>query len=124
MAKNSNLSYQQWLDFYREEERDIFQQIQMDIDRTFVGVLEINQGWILERREAALRRILCLYAVVNPEIGYCQGLNNVVAVFLQVMEEEKAFWTLKGVLEDRLVGYYSTGMEGLLVFSFFCADFF
>lgn len=62
-----------------------------------------------------LRRVLTAYSWKNPEIGYCQAMNIVVAALLIYMSEEQAFWCLD-VLCDRIVpGYYSKTMFGVLL---------
>lgn len=62
-----------------------------------------------------LRRVLTAYLWKNPDIGYCQAMNIVVAALLIYMLEEQAFWCLD-VLCARLVpGYYSKTMYGTLL---------
>ena len=62
-----------------------------------------------------LRRVLTAYSWKNPDVGYCQAMNIVVAALLIYMSEEQAFWALN-VLCDRIVpGYYSKTMYGTLL---------
>ncbi|KAK6200997.1 GTPase activating protein [Scheffersomyces amazonensis] len=62
-----------------------------------------------------LRNVLTAYSWKNPEIGYCQAMNIVVAALLIYMSEEQAFWLLN-LLVDRIVpGYYSKTMYGTLL---------
>jgi hypothetical protein len=35
-----------------------------------------------------LRRVLYAYSHYEPEIGYCQGTNFIIAALLMVMDEE------------------------------------
>lgn len=62
-----------------------------------------------------LRRVLSTYSWKNPELGYCQAMNIVVAAFLIFMSEEQAFWVLEVLCEKLLPGYYSTSMYGTLL---------
>ena len=39
-----------------------------------------------------LERILLAYCVHNPTIGYCQGMNFIVAIALLFIMPEDAFW--------------------------------
>ncbi|CAL1151657.1 unnamed protein product, partial [Cladocopium goreaui] len=52
--------------------------------------------------EALLENVLLAFAAKNPKIGYCQSMSFVAATLLMYMEEESAFWTLCGLLEDIL----------------------
>ena len=39
------------------------------------------------------RRILLNYAVLNPDMGYCQGMSDLVAPLLtEVQDESDTFW--------------------------------
>lgn len=62
-----------------------------------------------------LRRVLTAYAWKNPELGYCQAMNIVVAALLIYVSEEQCFWLLS-MLCDRLVpGYYNPSMFGTVL---------
>lgn len=51
----------------------------------------------------------------NPTIGYCQGLNFIVAHLLRYLQEEEAFWVLCCLLETILpIDYYSS-MIGIMI---------
>ena len=48
--------------------------------------------------------------------SYCQGLNLLAGMLLLLMEEESAFWTLCGLVHQRVpAGYYSHDLEALIV---------
>merc|ERR1712000_114705 len=54
---------------------DTSRQIELDVPRTQPMLLG-DEGCM------TLRRVLNAFAVVRPDIGYCQGLNYMAAVFL------------------------------------------
>ncbi|KAG7195094.1 uncharacterized protein KQ657_004210 [Scheffersomyces spartinae] len=62
-----------------------------------------------------LRNVLSAYSWRNPELGYCQAMNIVVAALLIYMSEEQAFWTLNSLCETIVPGYYSKTMYGTLL---------
>ena len=43
---------------------------------------------------AILRRVLRAYSFYDEEVGYCQGMNFIAAMFITYMSEEEAFWLL------------------------------
>jgi hypothetical protein len=45
-------------------------------------------------------RVLRSYALRNPGIGYCQGMNFVAGLMLLVLPEESAFWMLSYFCEE------------------------
>jgi hypothetical protein len=59
-----------------------------DLRRTFPD----NVMFESEEGISALRRVLVAYSWLNPEIGYCQSMNFISALFLLFMDEEDAFW--------------------------------
>lgn len=60
-----------------------------------------------------LRRVLLAYSIYNPEVGYCQGLNRLVAIMLLFMCEEDAFWGLVYIVENLLPpDYYGLKLTG------------
>ena len=81
-------------------------QVDKDLRRTFPG----HRAMQREGR-ASLRRVLAAYAVRNPAVGYCQGLNFVAGTFLLFLPEEPAFWCVCAVVERVLPGYFSAELE-------------
>ncbi|KAI5481518.1 GTPase activating protein [Pseudohyphozyma bogoriensis] len=62
-----------------------------------------------------MRRVLTAYSWSNPELGYCQAMNLVVASFLIYMSEEQCFWCLTVLCDRLLPGYYSPSMYGTVL---------
>ncbi|KXJ27716.1 TBC1 domain family member 2B [Exaiptasia diaphana] len=55
-----------------------------------------------------LRRVLLAYSWHNPEVGYCQGINRLVAIAMLYLTEEEAFWCLVAFIEHIMPkDYYS-----------------
>lgn len=69
-----------------------FYQIELDLHRTF-STNENLEGHTKTNRET-LRRVLSAYIKRNPTVGYCQGMNFIVAVLITQFSEEEAFWIL------------------------------
>ncbi len=84
-----------------EEEDGPAAQVAKDVDRTWPRHRWLNLD--------ALQRVLVAYARRNRDVGYCQGLNLVVATLLLLMGEEDAFWCLVQIVEARLArGFWSS----------------
>jgi hypothetical protein len=68
-----------------------------------------------------MENVLMSYAVVDPDIGYTQGLNYLAGVALDVLDdEEAAFWLLVSILKDgskyRMNGLFVDGLGKLLFY--------
>ncbi|XP_067105874.1 TBC1 domain family member 1 isoform X2 [Osmerus mordax] len=50
--------------------------------------------------QLSLYNLLKAYSLLDPEVGYCQGLSFVAGVLLLHMEEEDAFYMLKFLMYD------------------------
>ncbi|XP_070618998.1 TBC1 domain family member 2B isoform X2 [Erythrolamprus reginae] len=72
-------------------------QIELDLLRT----LPNNKHYSSPASEGIqkLRNVLVAYSWRNPEIGYCQGLNRLVAIALLYLDQEDAFWCLVAIVE-------------------------
>jgi hypothetical protein len=49
----------------------------------------------------ALKNVLVAYSAHHNEIGYTQGMNYIVAMFLGFMPEEEAFWAFVAIMGKR-----------------------
>lgn len=84
-------------------------QIDIDVSRTFPAMFSSPES------QQAILRVLNAYAAYNPCIGYCQGMNFVVALLLLVSEfrEEESFvffCRLMDSPEYGLAGFYREGL--------------
>ncbi|EAX96068.1 TBC domain containing protein [Trichomonas vaginalis G3] len=84
---------------------DVKRTIDVDIPRTFPR----NKAFSSEY----LKKILYVFAVAHPEIGYCQSLNFVAAICLFVMKSDiQAFYLLLIIVENYLPkGYFTPDMK-------------
>ncbi len=70
--------------------------ISHDVARTFAGCIYDKE---------ALENILASYAMYNPAVGYCQGMNFLAGLILIVASdsnEEEAFWGFVALMEKRI----------------------
>ena len=73
--------------------------IQCDVERTWT----YHPGFTKEQ----LRNVLFAFAVIHPDITYCQGLNFLAAIFIILMQdEEKALWMLCILIENYFPSSY------------------
>lgn len=87
------------------------EEIEKDLNRS----LPEYAAYQSEEGISRLRRVLTAYSWRNPEVGYCQAMNIVVAELLIFMSEEQAFWCLCTLCEKYTPGYYSKTMYGTLL---------
>ena len=63
-----------------------------------------------------MSNVLKAYIIRNPTVGYCQGMNFLVARLLDVLkDEEMAFWTLCQIIEQLLPIDNYINLIGVLV---------
>ncbi|KAI9303682.1 rab-GTPase-TBC domain-containing protein [Cunninghamella echinulata] len=93
--------------------------IERDLHRTFpdnIQFTSINDPSKSDFTPPAidvLRRVLCVFSVYCPSVGYCQSLNYLVGMLLLFMKEEEAFWCLVTIVQNILpAGVYDVTMEG------------
>ncbi|KAG5518027.1 hypothetical protein PMAC_003211 [Pneumocystis sp. 'macacae'] len=87
------------------------EEIEKDLNRS----LPEYPAYQTDEGKDALRRVLTTYSWKNPELGYCQAMNIIVATFLIYTTEEQAYWLLNILCDNLLPGYYSTTMYGTLL---------
>ncbi|XP_042553695.1 LOW QUALITY PROTEIN: TBC1 domain family member 2B [Dipodomys spectabilis] len=80
-----------------EKQNPASKQIELDLLRT----LPNNKHYSCPTSEGIqkLRNVLLAFSWRSPDIGYCQGLNRLVAVALLYLEQEDAFWCLVTIVE-------------------------
>ncbi|KAL3810425.1 hypothetical protein ACHAXA_005633 [Cyclostephanos tholiformis] len=61
-----------------------------------VEALKIAKG----KGQESLRRVLRAYCMYDTDVGYCQGMNFITAMFLTLLSEEEAFWLLVVVMNE------------------------
>ncbi|EEA06278.1 TBC domain-containing protein [Cryptosporidium muris RN66] len=103
--------------------KEFEEQINVDLCRTFPNCALFNESY--ERNGInSLRRVLYAFAAYDRDIGYCQGINFIAAIFLLHMKEELAFWSLVkfiGANNSKQIkinlesprSYYTKGMVGV-----------
>ncbi len=88
--------------------------ISRDTNRTFPSHVFFRDK--LGIGQNSLFNVLKSYSVYDPEVGYCQGMGFIVALFLLYMTEEEAFWLLVTINHSpkfQLRGFYLNGMPML-----------
>ena len=97
--------------------------IMIDVPRTFTHSLRIPESTL-----ETLGRILNAYANLNPEVGYCQGMNFLAGLLLRVVspsagyisleEEEEAYWMFVCLMDyDSLRDFYRDGFPLLMKYT-------
>ncbi|KAI1434834.1 TBC-domain-containing protein [Xylaria sp. CBS 124048] len=86
-------------------------EIEKDLNRS----LPEYPGFQSEDGINRLRRVLTAYSWINPDVGYCQAMNIVVAALLIYMSEAQAFFLLSALCDRLVPGYYSSTMYGTLL---------
>mmetsp|Transcript_21006 Transcript_21006/g.26574 ORF Transcript_21006/g.26574 Transcript_21006/m.26574 type:complete len:104 (+) Transcript_21006:1322-1633(+) len=66
-------------------EQQTKEQIEKDIHRTMPGHILFQEA---AQGRQMLTNVLLAYSMYNPEVGYCQGMGFITAMFLMYMPEE------------------------------------
>ncbi|KAH7635916.1 rab-GTPase-TBC domain-containing protein [Sordaria sp. MPI-SDFR-AT-0083] len=86
-----------------QDDAQVVAQIKADITRTLTDNIFFRKGPGVEK----LNEVLLAYARRNPDVGYCQGMNLVVANLLLITPcAEDAFWILVSIVENILPPNY------------------
>uniref|UniRef100_A0A4W3K4M2 TBC1 domain family, member 16 n=1 Tax=Callorhinchus milii TaxID=7868 RepID=A0A4W3K4M2_CALMI len=88
-----------------EEHEDFWRKVQFTVDKDVVRTDRSNQFFKGENNPnvETMRRILLNYAVYSPEIGYSQGMSDLVAPILsEVRDESDTFWCFVGLMQNTI----------------------
>eukprot|EP00930_Biecheleria_cincta_P058031 TRINITY_DN43894_c0_g1_i1.p1 TRINITY_DN43894_c0_g1~~TRINITY_DN43894_c0_g1_i1.p1 ORF type:complete len:534 (+),score=83.50 TRINITY_DN43894_c0_g1_i1:94-1695(+) len=88
--------------------QEVLDLIDKDVPRTMFDALS-------DLQRDSLRRLLACYARRNPEVGYCQGMSFLLAVFLlHGFEARDAFAGICLLVEEVCPRYHANGLEGFM----------
>ncbi|XP_041077164.1 TBC1 domain family member 16 [Polyodon spathula] len=88
-----------------EEHKEFWRKVQFTVDKDVVRTDRSNQFFRGENNPNVeiMRRILLNYAVFNPEIGYSQGMSDLVAPILtEVQDESDTYWCFVGLMQNTI----------------------
>ncbi|KAJ8404254.1 hypothetical protein AAFF_G00340270 [Aldrovandia affinis] len=88
-----------------EEHSEFWRKIQFTVDKDVVRTDRSNLFFRGENNPNVeiMRRTLLNYAVFNPDMGYCQGMSDLVAPLLtEVQDESDTFWCFVGLMENTI----------------------
>ncbi|CAH1396696.1 unnamed protein product [Nezara viridula] len=97
------------------DDQELSVQIVKDLHRTGCSLFCGTSG---QHNQAVLKRVLLAYARWNKNVGYCQGLNMLAALILQVMQGFQGetvkvmIYLIEGVLPE---SYFADNLRGLSV---------
>jgi hypothetical protein len=110
------------------DEENVLEKIERDLDRTLpyhplfrtkLGKGQTDMQKVGERNKKREKvfdfafKVLQAFSVYDKDIGYCQGLNFIVATLLTVFDAERAFWALTVMLKKfGLRSNFTPGMQG------------
>uniref|UniRef100_A0A8R1DVJ7 Rab-GAP TBC domain-containing protein n=1 Tax=Caenorhabditis japonica TaxID=281687 RepID=A0A8R1DVJ7_CAEJA len=89
-------------------------QIDLDINRTYRDHLAFRKRYDVKQK--SLLNVLAAYSMYNTEVGYCQGMSQIVALFLMYLDEEDAFWSLHQLMvseKHTMHGFFVPGFPKL-----------
>lgn len=89
-------------------------QIDLDINRTYRDHLAFRKRYDIKQK--SLLNVLAAYSMYNTEVGYCQGMSQIAALFLMYLDEEDAFWCLHQLMvspKHTMHGFFVPGFPKL-----------
>jgi len=85
---------------------DVAHQIELDVPRARPRCMN-------EAHRATLRRVLRAYAVYDAEVGYCQGMSDIAAVFVLLgFDESAALCGLCSLMQTCCPDYFCPSLKG------------
>uniref|UniRef100_H3BEN3 TBC1 domain family member 16 n=1 Tax=Latimeria chalumnae TaxID=7897 RepID=H3BEN3_LATCH len=88
-----------------EEHKEFWRKVQSTVDKDVVRTDRSNQFFKGEDNPNVqmMRRILLNYAIYNPEMGYSQGMSDLVApILMEVQDESDTFWCFVGLMQNTI----------------------
>lgn len=120
LSESEYLILSEKTDFFFQQNFD--DQIKKDIKRSNIGMEYLSQ----KNAEESLYRILKCLALLDPELGYCQGMNIITANLLMLSDcnELETFNLMLYLLKNlELREFFLNGFPKLLMFIFIFREF-
>lgn len=76
--------------------------IRADTDRPTPGVENLEDPEVMQAWRTKLYNVLRAYALYDPEVGYCQGMNCIAAFILQTVRDESAAFQMLATVMGKL----------------------
>ncbi|WKX95870.1 hypothetical protein Q1695_012375 [Nippostrongylus brasiliensis] len=89
-------------------------QIDLDINRTYRDHLAFRRRY--DVKQQSLLNVLAAYSMYNTEVGYCQGMSQIAALFLMYLDEEDTFWCIHALMVGKrhtMHGFFVPGFPKL-----------
>ncbi|KAK5980951.1 Rab-GAP TBC domain-containing protein [Trichostrongylus colubriformis] len=89
-------------------------QIDLDINRTYRDHMAFRRRY--DVKQQSLLNVLAAYAMYNTEVGYCQGMSQIAALFLMYLDEEDTFWCMHALMVGKkhtMHGFFVPGFPKL-----------
>ncbi|KAK5981829.1 Rab-GAP TBC domain-containing protein [Trichostrongylus colubriformis] len=89
-------------------------QIDLDINRTYRDHMAFRRRY--DVKQQSLMNVLAAYAMYNTEVGYCQGMSQIAALFLMYLDEEDTFWCMHALMVGKkhtMHGFFVPGFPKL-----------
>lgn len=102
--------YQKLRDSILEYPNPCFNQIELDLKRTYPSEPPEKVAQYI----VPLRNVLTTFIKRNPTVGYCQGMNFFAANLLKHLNEEQSFWVFTSICENLLPLDYYSDLLGIL----------
>eukprot|EP01102_Stenamoeba_stenopodia_P015983 TRINITY_DN5526_c0_g1_i2.p1 TRINITY_DN5526_c0_g1~~TRINITY_DN5526_c0_g1_i2.p1 ORF type:complete len:825 (+),score=163.96 TRINITY_DN5526_c0_g1_i2:165-2639(+) len=91
----------------KDRESNFAEAITCDAPRTIIAADPSKQK--------SLANILLVYSIYDLDTGYCQGMNYIVAMLLEFMPEENAFWLFVRLMKSYCIkGFFQQNSSFLL----------
>jgi len=101
-----------------EARMQAIEDIDKDVERTFPEHEDYKrlQSGEVGPGVTRLRRVLTAYAMRNPKVGYCQGMNFAAgALFLVLDSEEEVYWAMAMLVERLFPRYFEHMVLGSMI---------
>ena len=104
----------------KKDDVEVVRQIDLDIKRTWRLHQKFFKPYSQDQRSCF--RILLAYAALDQQVAYCQGMSQIAALFMIVLQDEEyAFWSLVAIMNQDPWSQGGMFKPGFPKLNLFCA---